>query len=317
MERMILGTGWRIFLSGRIDPDAAVKFEAFLKEKDVPVWSYVVLNSPGGSVYGAMELGRVFRKFQLNTDVGIRISSKGDDFSFSAGECYSACAYAYLGGQFRFLNKGSRFGVHRFYATNPAYGDMDTAQITSAHILAYLREMGIDPEFFNLSTKAGGDEIFEPPLPVLEKLSIVNNGTGPTTWSIESPRGIMYLKGERNTERGINKFVVGCADEGVFLYIIFDPQGHQQEAMNMHAHSLVIDLKDEPINLTDASIQNGWFNGVYSLTTSQVRRIMSAKTVGVILRGSYEAPIFLGFNDMPFSEGAADKLVGIVRPCAR
>ncbi len=317
MER-ILGTHWYIYLSGQIGADTAEKFEAFVKEHKVPVWSDVVLNSPGGSLYGGMELGRIFRKYQLNTDIGIRESSKADKFSYSAGECYSSCAYAYLGGQFRYLKKGSRYGVHRFYASNPAYGDMDTAQITSAQIVGYLHEMGIDPEFFNLSTKAAADEIYEPSPAVLEKLSVVNNGWGRTTWSVESKQGLIYLKGERNTAYGINKFIMGCTDKGILLHMIFDPQGHQAEVVNMHAHSLVIDMKDEPITAEETDINNGsgWFYADYLLTNDQVRRIMAANSVGVILQWAYGAPVFLGFNAMPLGEGA-EKLAGIVNSCAR
>ena len=312
----ILGTHWYIYLSGQIEADTAEKVEAFIKEHNVPVWSDVVLNSLGGSLYGGMQLGMVFRKFQLNTDVGIRESSKADNFSYRAGKCYSSCAYAYLGGKFRYLNKGSRYGVHRFYASNPDYGNMDTAQITSAQIVEYLREMGVDPEFFYLSTKAGADEIYEPTRAVLENLSVVNNGWGRTIWSLESIQGMIYLKGERDTEHGINKFMIGCSDKGITLLMIFDPQGRQDEVINMHAHSLVIDMKDEPITPFAAEIHNGWFNGGYLLTKDQVSRIMSANSVGVILQGAYGAPVFLGFNAMPFGE-AGEKLAGIVNSCAR
>jgi hypothetical protein len=313
----ILGTHWYIFLSGQIEADTAEKFEAFVKEHKVPLWSYVVLNSPGGSIYGGIELGRVFRKFQLNTDIGIRDSSKTDTFSYSVGKCYSSCAYAYLGGKFRYLHEGSRYGVHRFYASNSAYGNMDTAQIASAQIVEYLREMGIDPEFFTLSTKAGADEIYEPPRAVLENLSVINNGWGRTIWSIESKQGIIYLKGERDTDYGINKLLMMCIPtKGIYLHIIFDPQGRQDEVVKMDAHSLVIDKNDEPITPFRTEIFNGWFNAHYILTNDQVRRIMSAKSVGVILQWAYGAPVFLGFNAMPFGEGA-EKLAGIVNSCAR
>lgn len=313
----ILGSHWYIFLDGKIEGDTAEKVEAFLKNNNVPPWSFVILNSPGGSLFGGMELGRIFRKYQLNTDVGVQSGRKNEKYEYTSGECYSSCTYAYLGGNFRFLKKGSHYGVHRFYASNPAYNSMDVAQITSAQIVSYLREMEVDPEFFNLSTKAGADGIFEPPRPLLEKLSIVNNGWGTTTWSVESKKGVVYLKGERNTQYGINKFMLVCVPKaGLFLHMIFDPQGRQDEVLKMPAHSLVLDMQDEPIAPMSTEIVNGWFNADYRLTEDQLRRIAEAKTVGVILRWSYEGPVFLGFNAMPFGDGA-DKLPGVANSCGR
>jgi hypothetical protein len=171
--------------------------------------------------------------------------------------------------------------------------------------------------FFNLSTKAGADEIYEPPRALLEKLSVVNNGLGQTTWSVESKQGMIYLKGERNTQYGINKFLMLCIpSKGIFLHMIFDPQGRQDEVINIHAHSLVIDMQDEPVTPIKAEIINGWFNADYQLTDDQVNRISGAHSVGVILRWTYEGPIFLGFNAMPFADGS-EKLAGVVNSCSR
>lgn len=293
------------------------KFEEFLINNNVPIRSIIIFNSPGGNLYGGMELGRVIRKHQLNTDIGIRRTSKPDAIRYTAGSCYSSCAYAYLGGIFRYLKNGSHYGIHRFYANNPAYGNMDTAQITSAEIVSYVREMGVDPEFFSLSTKAGADEIYEPSQKVLEKLGVVNLGWTRPKWTVESNNGVIYLKGERDTQYGMNKFMMFCNDDkSVMLYIMFDPQGHQEEALAMAAHSLVVDGQDQPIHPFTKAIEGGWFNSMYILKDEELAAIMRAKTVGVIIRPMYETPIFLGFNMMPFEDGAS-KLVGVVNSCRR
>jgi hypothetical protein len=313
----ILGSAWTIFLEGEIDGAAADRFAAFVTKNEVPVRSHVVLNSPGGNLYAGMELGRIIRKYDLTTDVGDPAKKKGEYSSYGQGFCYSACTYAYLGGRFRYMTEGSHFGVHRFYAKDPASGNMDSAQMTSAQIVSYVREMGVDPDFFTLSTYAGAKEIIEPPKAVLEKLNVINYGMGPTTWTMESHQGVLYLKGQRDTQYGINKYMLICGGmDGIVLHMIFDPQGRQDEVMEMHAHSLVIDGQDEPVDVYKPTIENGWFNGVYFLTKSQLSRIMKADTVGVILRWSYEGPVFLGFNSMPFAEGR-EKLIGLVNNCKK
>jgi hypothetical protein len=56
------------------------------------------------------------------------------------------------------------------------------------------------------------------------------------------------------------------------------------------------------------------FNADYVLTAEQLNAIRNAKSVGVIVQGGYGAPAFLGFNNMPFDEGA-QKLTGLLNIC--
>lgn len=313
-----LGSDWKIFVSGEIETNSALKLEAFLTSNKVPIRSTIVLNSPGGNLYAGIEMGRVIRKHHLNTDVG-RINPKNpeDPLDSVAGGCYSSCTYAYLGGVFRFLTKDSHYGVHRFYTLNPSAGNMDSAQITSAQIVSYIREMGVDPALFTLSTIAGADEIFEPPHPMLQKFNVINYGWGSTVWTVESRSGFIYLKGERDTRYGMNKLIFACPPgRGLTLTAIFDPQGRQDEVVEMKARSLVIDEKDEPIEMISHDMSNVLYNSTYPLSEENIDQIMKAKTVGVILRYTYESPTFLGFNSMPF-DGASDKLKGILNMCSK
>jgi hypothetical protein len=314
-ERLV-GSAWWIYISGEIQPGAASKFEEFVVQNRVPIRSLVVLNSPGGSLYEGMELGRIIRKHRLNTDVGIRKASKRGYREYVGGGCFSSCSYAFLGGVFRYLHEGSRYGVHRFYSNTASYANsMDAAQITSAEIVSYVREMGIDPEIFTLSTKAGADSIYLPPRSLLEKLGVVNDGWTRPKWSIESIAEGVYLKGERDSQYGLNKFIMYCSNpNSMVLHIIFDTQGHQEEVRAMNAHSLVIDGKDKPIEPFAKVIENGSANILLTLSNEELTEIMHAKSVGVIVRPNYESPFFLGFNAMPFEEGAA-KLVGVISAC--
>jgi hypothetical protein len=314
--RSVLGNGWFIYLDGEIDADAGKRLSAFLAENKVPgTTSLIVLNSLGGSLVGGIELGRVIRKHGLSTDVGIRKENGGGARGYTSGVCFSACATAYLGGRFRFLNEGSRYGVHRFYFSSSTGQDADVAQLLSAMVVSYLREMDIDTELFSLTTMGGRDEMLEPPRSTLEALRVVNNGFTEPKWSIESTTEFLYLKGERDTIYGINKFMMHCNGAfGVLLHVIFDPQGREDEVMRLRAHSLVINSSDVPISPVATDIQNGWFNAHYKLSPKHVRAMSTAKHVGLIVRGSFNAPIFVGFNRMPF-QGAAQKLQGILKGC--
>jgi hypothetical protein len=312
--RRILGSHWYVYVDGEIDGDAGKRLDAFIEAEGVPYTSTVILNSPGGSLVGGMELGRVIRKHNLSTNVGVQKVDGTGARSYEPGVCMSACTLAYLGGRFRFLSGGSRYGVHRFYFSTSIVQEADVAQVLSAMVVNYLKEMDIDTELFALTTTAGRTEIVEPTRPKLEALRVVNNGFTEPKWTVEGG-SFLYLKGERDTVYGVNKFILLC-DRGavVQLHIIFDPQGREEEVMGFRAHSLVIDGKDEPISPAGKSIQNGWFNAHYRLSSKQVRAVRSATSVGLIVRGSYEAPIFLGFNNMRFQE-ASSKLQGLLNTC--
>jgi hypothetical protein len=311
----LLGNAWTIYLNGPIDSSASKRLELFLISNNVPRQSWVILNSPGGNLAEGMELGNIIRKYELRTDVGIQEGATPSPLKFTSGVCYSACTLAYVGGAFRFLKTGSHFGIHRFAFTKPEQHEADLAQIVSASIVTYLRSMGVDPDLFALSTKAGSSDIYEPSVEELAKLNVVNSGFTKPKWTVESSKGIIYLKGERDTVYGINKFMLGCAAQTKMeLYIIFDPQRHDEELMSFPAHFLVVDEVNTPISPIFKKIDHGWFNVGYILSPEQIISIRHAKTLGVIVQAAYGAPVFLGFDGMPFDEGG-DKLDGLLNSC--
>jgi hypothetical protein len=219
-----------------------------------------------------------------------------------------------LGGQFRYLTKGSRYGVHQFAST--VSGSEGRAQIASAIIVEYIRSMDVDTELFSLSASASPDGMNEVDTQTLERLNVVNNGTTRPVWTIESAAGQLYLKGERTTEiSGINKFMLVCdGDRKIALYAIFDALRRDDELMRMSAPSLLIDDQVYRIDAVSKSIRNGWFNGIYNLSVREIQALQKAQRVGVTLQFNYDAPVFLGFQGMPIADGR-QKLLGFMNQC--
>lgn len=313
--QMLAGTGWHIYLDGEIDPDADKRFAAFLSSNDPGPYATVVLNSPGGSPITAMKIGRLIRERGFAVDVGKRGNSNGPVREYANGQCFSACSLAYLGGRFRWMSESARYGVHRFWFTQPSKDSVDIAQILSAAISTYVHEMGVSPRFNEVFVSAGKDEMTEPSRAQLAGMRVTNNGFEQTKWTVESQGGFNYIKGERDTVYGVNKFIIGCpAPRSFFLHMIMDPQGRQDEVMGMKAHTLVIDDDNQALKPMRREIKNGWFNGSYELTLAQVRSIGRAQSVGVMLQHSRQAPIFLGFNHMEIGEGSS-RLQSFLRSC--
>ena len=313
----IAGNRWFVFLDGDIDPDAPQRFERYVTQNRIPDRSIVYLNSPGGSLAAGLELGRLFRKYGFSTDVGRKspFSSKSSDID--EGGCYSACAYAYLGGQFRYLRQSSRYGVHQFKSVRADDRVEGTAQVISALAVEYMRSMDVDPDLFTLSAAASPDGMQEIDKATLERLNVVNNGRTRPVWTIESTDGQLYLKGQRTTEEsGINKFILYCEKRRAFLIAIFDALRRDTELMNMAAHSLLIDGQAYRLSPKSKRIQNGLFNVTYPLSQKETAALRKGENVGVAIQVSYGAPIFLGFEGMSIGSGRP-KLVGILDQCAR
>lgn len=308
------GNAWIIFLDGTIQRNTNRDFEEYLLHNKIPERSLVYLNSPGGNLLGGIELGRVIRKYGLSTDIG-KHATKATRSEIEPGTCYSACAYAYLGGRFRYLQEGSLFGVHQFSSEQKGQSTESEAQIASAIILEHIRSMGINPSLFSLAVLADSAAIHQLDRRTLEYLDVVNNGVTRPVWSIESLDGKLYLKGERDTDvSGINKFILFCQNQKTLLIAIFDALQRDEELLMAPVHSVLVDGRIYTIHPRSTSIRNGWFNGLYELSAREINALRTARHVGIALRFTQQAPIFLGFEGMPIGDGA-QKLVAFLNQC--
>jgi hypothetical protein len=236
----IMGNAWMIFADGLIDQGTSDRLQKFLSDNRVPYSSNIYLNSNGGNLAEGIKLGKRIREGQLFTYIG----QAGDQlYNTRPGECYSACALAFLGGVFRFSHKDSLYGVHRFYAS-PTAGTIgsDTAQIISAMIVEYIQEMGVSSSLFRSMTEAGSDEIKLLSDNEQRRLGVINDGEGPTTWTIESRAEAIYLRGARETWRGMNKFIIACPRGDLRLLILYNAERRGNEILQyFHTHNLIID----------------------------------------------------------------------------
>ncbi len=174
--------------------------------------------------------------------------------------------------------------------------------------------MDVDTELFTLASETSQHDILIIPEPTLIRLNVVNNGRKKPRWTIESLPDAVYLKGEQHTMYGMNKFLVVFPAAGdVMLHIIFEAGPNAEDAMKMEADRLVVG--DEYIPMREKRVgrlnDHGMINATYVLDDGLLAKIASAKRLGIMLQWSENAPIFLGFDSMPFEEGA-EKLPGLL-----
>ena len=146
-----------ISAQGEITNDTAEAFKVFVQQhaSDPDFRPLVLLNSPGGTVVGAMKLGLMLRQFGSSVLVARARGTDGSqDLHVVSGYCMSACVYAFFGGKRRIIPPGSHLGIHRmaiyshsfdFFgggeSTTRTYG---TGELVDA-LSAYTKMMGVSP----------------------------------------------------------------------------------------------------------------------------------------------------------------------------
>lgn len=144
-----------VFASGLITPDTARDLDRFARTNEVR-GATLVLDSNGGSVVGAMALGRTVRSLGLTTTIGKPLALPSDRSDPRAGvsaqaSCESMCAFVLLAGVRRYVLPESRVLVHQIWlgdrrddATAASYSaeDVSLVQRDIGRIVKYVLEMG-------------------------------------------------------------------------------------------------------------------------------------------------------------------------------
>jgi hypothetical protein len=125
-----------LLLNGSITNGDAARFADWLQRTPNQPTS-IALNSPGGDVDDALEIGRLIRDRKFTV------------FIASGAVCFSACPYILAGGTERRVSREGFVGVHQHYFGEntylPAFLLVSDIQAGQGEVMAYLGEMGIDP----------------------------------------------------------------------------------------------------------------------------------------------------------------------------
>ena len=309
-----VGERWTIYFNGRIDEGAAERFREELTRREIES-AAIFLNSRGGVLWQGLELGSLIRQHGFSTYVG-RQNERGS--TPLAGECYSACVYAFIGGSYRFSVPQSRIGVHRFSSLSPTDADADTAQIVSAAIVNYIRKMEVDVGLFDRMSRAGKDQILILAQADLEKLGVINNGRLSAEWAIGSLDGTTYLEGAQQTWLGQSKVRLSCDGGKVMFRPLFDA-GDSAAATVESVMQHLIRFGDGYSPLADPlqpiAIQDGYVSAEFVLSRDQTMRLQNSISVGYAARLG-NPNIFAGFT-VDTAGANVEKIRGFLKSCER
>lgn len=314
---------WNIVLDGEIDSGAAARVAEALRSTGSDR-ADVYINSPGGNLLVGMQIGRLIRQAGASTWIGTLARDTANTFAGKAGvkhvagHCYSACSLAFLGGVYRYAGKDDEYGVHRFSSgASPTTGDLDAAQVVSAAVGAYIREMDVDPALFDFMVERGKDSIRLLTDAELTRLNVVNNGRQKAEWSIEIVEGGQYLRGVQDTVHGRGKAVLLCQKGRIYYYSFYQAGIERAKSLVSGGwyHSLLVDGKS--IALADparAKASGDEISAEFPLTRDQAMSIASSSSMGHAMQLGRDAPTFVGYQiDIPAS--ASRKVSTFLRNC--
>lgn len=152
-----------LFISGVITGETANRVNQLIgRAQNASSMSYssgdpvlsVILDSPGGDVTAAIEIGRLFRKHFASTYV------------MSGSNCNSACVLAFMGGVRRTLPADSTIGLHRPRFKNQAsFADLSADEAFKEYdslaneTLEYFEEMRVSTRVFEIMMSVSSGDI--------------------------------------------------------------------------------------------------------------------------------------------------------------
>jgi hypothetical protein len=163
------GNKCRIWISasGAITAETPHDFELFAQAHDL-AGATVVIDSDGGSVLGAIALGRDIRRLGLDTTVGRVVDLDSPDHGAPRGkfvpraDCESMCGFVLLGGVHRTVPSEARVMVHQIWlgdrrddptASNYSAEDLVLVQRDIGQLAKYTIDMGGSVDLLNLALR--------------------------------------------------------------------------------------------------------------------------------------------------------------------
>ena len=166
-----------ILLTGEISEGDAARFQNKINSLSSNRIQFIALNSPGGDVYDALEIGRAVRQANLETII--------PDFA----SCFSACPLIFASGVARYKSANSYIGVHQQYyeddADFPVYLAVEDIQKSQAQAFKHLKKMGVKTDIIEHILNTPPEEIYILNNRELKEFNLVTKfvGLSKTNWN--------------------------------------------------------------------------------------------------------------------------------------
>ena len=261
-----------IHATGEITVGTNARFQKFIAQNAIKPGAVVFLDSPGGSVIEALELGRTIRALGFNTEIGGHARDKNGNVVGPASACFSACTLAFLGGRERYVDTDAMFGVHQVSTSDKLTSGqaLELGQITIGEIVEYASFMGARPEFIYELTRAAPTEINLLSATTLQNLN-VTTPRFKTDWSIKSVQGTFYLLAATNTNGGLDKMITYCDPSGPLMLFMFNTSGQYKADTLNYTTDYGFEFDKDHVDLLSSEIAQKASDGKGDYVSAVVR----------------------------------------------
>lgn len=145
------GIGSTMFIYGEIEVGDFARLKNYYSSLNSPPKN-VTFNSPGGSVYESLDIGKFIREQKMQS------------IMLPGNYCFSACPYMFAAGSSRIVYENSALGMHQHYFNEsvilPTFMAVKDIQIGQGQTLLYLMTMNVSPSLMVYSLNTPPDEIY-------------------------------------------------------------------------------------------------------------------------------------------------------------
>lgn len=187
------------------------------------------LNSSGGDLAAAIELGDTIRALNMSTDVGKTIPDGSGAERTINGKCVSACAIAFLGGVSRSAGEKD-IGIRQlFSASAPSIPitkkvtvlDISAQQKLYGRLIDYVIRMGVDPRLVSIAAETPFNQVHFFSTIEANTLKVNWDPTVFSPWRIKpSKNGIVAFS---KTKDGLTSVALFCRSDHVPRILITFP----------------------------------------------------------------------------------------------
>lgn len=282
--------GPRVLASGVFDEGATDRLAALVGQLGYS--PTIVFDSPGGSLVAGVQMGEYIRAKGLDTAMETAYTqeeAEAPETVLSADPiCFSACAYAFMGGVSRSIAEGSRIGVHQFRGNQT--GNVEaTAQATVAWLSQYMKRMGVDRDILDVAglTESGG--MLEVSLAEAQAYNLDNMRPPLAAWELKATDGGDLILGVRQQKAGADArtliAMVSSADPSILRMVVgFDNVSEARQTGDTEAYRYANDAELCSDNLcAPLEVVAPWKQGAdsleltvtYAVRTSQLRELLA------------------------------------------
>lgn len=230
----------QVYLAGSIDAAAVAQVRQLLQSGRLSPGTDVYLDSSAGDVAAGIELGKLFRSARYNTHLGTWRTGSWRTAGPPArpATCLDACAYAWLGGVYRWSPSGAdRIGLHENLL--PDRSAAAPGAPAPADLRAYMEAMGVSPQRFAQVTGLVVNGIAWWNAEKLVPWQVANNGRLPlaATYRQDATTPTLELSQDVRGER--NLVTLRCAPGQITLdarYGVGEERARQLAARAMYAY---------------------------------------------------------------------------------